>query len=112
MSRRILQVNKLIKQELGNLFLKEIEFPKECLVTITKVDTSGDLKTAKIYFSVLPIDCAEKTLQILEKNASRLQKPLNKRLVMYCIPKINFEIDRTEEKAENIEKLLNKIDRT
>ena len=54
MSHRINQVNELIKQELNDLLVSELEFTKGCLVTITAVETSKDLRHAKIWVSVLP----------------------------------------------------------
>ena len=111
MSHRLAQVNELIKQELGKLFLKEIDFPQDCLVTITKVETSKSLEHTNVWLSILPTDSQEKVFTILNKNIGHLQHPLNKTLVMRIVPKIVFKKDTTEQKAARIEELLNQISR-
>ena len=109
MSHRIPQVNELIKRELSQFLLKEIDFPEDCLVTITKVETSKDLEHAKVWLSILPFDSRGKIFQILTRSIKYVQHLLNKKLVMRKVPKINFVQDTTEEKADRIEKLLDKI---
>jgi ribosome-binding factor A len=109
MSHRILQVNELIRQELGKLLLTEIEFPKNCLATITQVETSKDLRHTKIWLSVIPITYTKKVLEKLNKNVGHLQFLLNKKLTMKPLPRLSFVIDETEKKASEIEQLLDRI---
>lgn len=106
---RILQVNELLKQELGKVILTEIEFPKDALVTITRVQTSSNLIQAKVYISVMPEDRISKVLQILNQQIFNLQQVINKRLKMRPIPKIKFMEEKETKKAEEIEKLLEEI---
>ena len=51
---RIQQVNQLIKEELGQIILREGGFSKNVLVTITRVETTRNLIDTKVYVSVLP----------------------------------------------------------
>ena len=106
---RIPQVNELFKKELGSIILKEIEFPKDTLVTITRVQTSSNLIQAKIYISVIPESQISKVLQILNNQIFNLQQIINKRLKMRPIPKIKFIEEKETRKAEKIEKLLEEI---
>lgn len=112
MSHRILQVNELIRQELGKLLLTEVEFPKGCLVTITSVETAKDLRYAKVWLSVIPRLYTKKVLDKLTKRVGYLQFLLNKRLRMKPLPRLTFKIDETEQKAAEIEKLLDQIKET
>jgi len=109
MSYRVQQVNELIKQELNKLLLTEIEFPRNCLATITQVETSKDLRHAKVRLSVIPNLYTKKVLDKLTTKAGHLQFLLNKRLMMKPLPRLNFSIDETEKKAEEIEQLLDQI---
>lgn len=109
MSHRILQINELIKHELGALLLSEIEFPKDCLVTIVAVETSKDLRHAKIFISVLPPKYTTKALSQLERHAGQLQFQLNKKLTMRPLPRVRFVVDATERHAADIETLLDSI---
>ncbi|OGY43327.1 MAG: ribosome-binding factor A [Candidatus Buchananbacteria bacterium RIFCSPHIGHO2_02_FULL_38_8] len=109
MSHRIAQINEIIKYEVNNLLLTEIDWPKGCLVTITSVGTSKDLRYTKIWISVIPDIFTQKVLDILKKNIGHLQFLLNKKLSTKPLPRLNFAIDETEKKAAEIEKLLNEI---
>lgn len=108
MIERIKRVNQLIKHEISQLINREIDFDNT-LVTVTRVDTSPDLKQAKIGIIVLPQEETEQALKILEKNIYHIQQLLNKKLRMKYIPKIIFEIDKTEVNAQRLEEVLQQI---
>ncbi|MBN1778884.1 MAG: 30S ribosome-binding factor RbfA [Candidatus Buchananbacteria bacterium] len=109
MSHRLEQISEVIRHEIGGLLLTEVEFPVGCLVTIVEVQTSKDLRHAKIIISVMPVKFTAKVLEKLQKNIGHLQFELNKKLSMKPLPRIRFAIDRTEHKAVGIEELLDKI---
>lgn len=108
MPQRIQRVNELIKQQISQLLLKEIDFG-DILVTVTDVNTSADLGQAKVKIIILPNEKSGEVLKIIKRKIFYLQQILNKKLNLKAVPKIIFEIDRTEEKAQRIEELLNKI---
>ncbi len=108
MSQRILRVNQLIKQEISQSLLREIDFD-DVLVTVIEVETSPDLRQAKVKISVLPTGKSEQVLRILEKNIYHLQQILNKKLKMRTVPKIIFKIDQAEIKSQRIEEILGKM---
>ena len=95
MSKRISRLNKLIKEELGKILLKEGDFPKGVLVTITRVETLSNLSEAKVWVSVLPEDQGEKIVGNLNKRIYFLQQKINKILRMRIVPKIRFLIETT-----------------
>lgn len=109
MSKRIEQINKLIREEISELFLREIEFPKGTLATVTRVKTSRDLKYARIFVSVLPFQHSQEILKLLKKNALYLRSLLAGKLIIRFIPKISFALDTTEEEAGKIEEIFKKI---
>ena len=109
MSNRIPRVNALIKRELSQIFLKEIDFPRGVLVTITKVESSANLKEVKVYISIMPNNKAGRISGILNKIIYGIQQSLNKRLRMRPIPRIKFEIEQKTEEAARIEELLEKV---
>ncbi|MFC1629807.1 30S ribosome-binding factor RbfA [Patescibacteria group bacterium] len=111
MAKRIQQVNELIKRELNQLFLREVGFSRDTLVTITKVDTSPNLIQANVYISVLPEKKADAIIGFLKRNIYDLQQKLNKRLVMRPIPKVVFLREEKTIEAGRIEELLEKINK-
>jgi len=107
MSQRVKKINVLLKHEISQLLLKEIDFC-DTLVTITDIDTSSDLKHAKVKISALPQEKNELAIGMINKNIFHIQQKLNKRLQMKPVPKIRFEIDQAEIKAQRIEEILKK----
>ena len=108
-SKRIKRVNELIREELANILLREVELPKGIMATISRVETSADLKSAKVWLSIIPFDQASEALEIFEKNISHIQHTLGKRIILKFTPKIKFYIDQSEDRAKDINQLLDEI---
>lgn len=106
---RLPQLNELIQQELGKIFLKEIEFAPGCLATITGVQTTKDLEQTKVSISILPAEQQEKIMALLTKKAGYFQFLLGKVLVIRKIPKIVFVANTSEQYASRIDELLDNI---
>ena len=109
MSKRIQRINQLIKKELSQIILREIEFPQDVLVTITRVETSPNLIESNVWISVLPEEKLKIILEILNKNIYFLQQKLNKRLTMRPIPRIKFLEERKTSEASRIEEILEEL---
>jgi len=109
MSKRIQRVNQLIKKELGQILLREIEFPRDVLVTITRVETSVDLNQARVFLSCFPEDKAKQILGILSWQIYDIQQKLNKKLKMKFIPRIEFREERKTREAGQIEEILEEL---
>ncbi|MCD6442283.1 30S ribosome-binding factor RbfA [bacterium] len=95
-SLRQKKVNELIRRELSKIIVREFEAPENSLVTITDVDTSPDLLSAKVSVSIFPISQARKTFGSLHKMAGFFQRLLNRRLKMKLIPRIDFYLIKNE----------------
>lgn len=109
MSKRLQRVNSLIKREVSQLLLREMEFPSGVLVTVTRAETSFDLKESNIWISVFPGEEVMKIVGFLNKKIYFLQQKINQRLRMRPIPKIKFlKEDKTGE-ADRIEELLEEL---
>jgi ribosome-binding factor A len=75
------------------------------------VDTSKDLKYARIKISIIPFSQSEMVLGILKKQLPKLQRILNQKITIKFVPQIRFALDKTEEKASRIEEILRKINK-
>ena len=106
---RIDRVNELIKETLAKIISEEIDFPSGVFVTVVKVDTSRDLRYARVFLSVFPEKRFGEIFRLLEKRIYFLQGKLNKKLSMKPLPRIEFVVDKTEVEADKIEKLLKEI---
>lgn len=107
MPDRIKKINSLLLEEINKLILQEVEFPPDTLVTITGISTSKDLHYAKVFLSVLPLDQKDRVLKHLKN--SNIQSQLFKKITTKFVPKLQFYIDDTGAKAQDIEKLLDQI---
>lgn len=109
MSKRIERVNSLIQKELGQIILREIELPQDVLATLTRVESSIDLISARAYIAVLPQDKSERVLEILNKMVYMLQKMLDRRLRMRPIPRIRFVNEKQNVEAAKVEGILESL---
>ncbi len=110
-TQRQLRVGELVKQNLGQIFLKnEAKIPdlNTKLVTITEVKMSSDLKSARAYVIPLGGKETEKTVNILTEFSYLVRKALSKKLDIKFLPRLHFVGDESFDYAERIEKLIKK----
>ncbi len=105
------QVNSVIQQTLGEIILEEVEFPKNVFVTISRIDSAPSLNHADVYLTVFPDSEREAALDILNKNIYKIQKILDKKVVLRFVPKIVFKIDESEIQANQMNELLDNLDK-
>lgn len=94
---------------MGEIMIRELDLKPGVFITISKVDTSSDLRYTRIFISIFPEKDIEYVENTLKKEIYKIQGCLNKKLSMKPLPKIQFKTDMTESKADEIEKLLKKI---
>ena len=110
-SQRQLRVGELVKQNLGELLIKnEAKIPliNSKLITVTEVRMTPDLKTARVYVIPLGGVDTKETVRILTENSHLVRKALSKRLDIKFLPKLTFIEDNSFEYAEKIEKIIKK----
>ena len=110
-SQRQLRVGELVKQNLGELFIRnEAKIPtiNSKLVTVTEVRMTPDLKTARVYVIPLGGIDTKETVRILTENSHLVRRALSKRLDIKFLPKLTFIEDNSFEYAEKIEKIIKK----
>lgn len=90
--------------------LREVKDPRvsSSLVTVTNCEVSGDLKYAKVYFSVFGAD-KDKIKEIkkgLYSAAGFLRHALAEKINLRITPELSFEYDNAMERGANISELL------
>jgi ribosome-binding factor A len=108
MSRRMARVNKLIRQEISTLLQRQVKDPRlGNFIAVTEVDTSPDLKYARIYVSGIDdrVD-KEQTLSALTVAASYIRRELYHRLRLKRIPELGFQWDDSVERGSRILELI------
>ena len=110
-TQRQLRVGELIKQNLGQIFLRD-EAKLANLdtknITVTEVRMSPDLKNAKAYIIPLGGKDTKKAVNILTEFSHIIRRVLSKKINMKFMPKVYFVGDKSFDYAEKIEKLIKK----
>ena len=111
LSQRQLRVGELIKQSLGQIFLRdEAKVPslETKNITVTEVRMSPDLKNARAYVIPLGGKDSEKAVNTLTQFSYLVRKALSKKVDMKFLPKVFFVGDKSFDYAEKIERLIEK----
>ncbi len=110
-SQRQLRVGELVKQNIGELFIRnEAKIPSlnSKLITVTEVRMTPDLKTARVYVIPLGGIDTKEIVKILTEYSHLVRKALSKRLDVKFLPKLTFVEDNSFDYAEKIERLIRK----
>jgi ribosome-binding factor A len=123
-TNRIAKVNSLLEKELGPILHEFLDW-QNGLVTITKVETSRDMKYAKIWISILNTPSAaakqvidakndvtladQKILDHLSKNIYDIQGEINKHFNTKIIPRLSFHLDTSPRYVEHIDELIKEV---
>ena len=114
LSQRQLRVGEMIKQALGNIFMRgEAKLPniETSNITVTEVRMSPDLKTAKAFVLPLGGKNANEVIDELKDFSFIVRKVLSKKITMKFLPKILFVKDESFDYAEKIENLIKNTNR-
>jgi len=105
--KRLERVNQLIKEEISAVLQRQIKDPRLGFVTVTEVDTTADLKLARVYVSVLgPEEQWARSFAALESARGFVWNWLRKHLDLRLTPQLAFRPDRSMEHAAHIQALL------
>lgn len=107
-SYRIDKVERLIKEEVSNIFLQKLQNPNFGFLTITNVKVSPDLKQAKIYISVFEKEKRELVLDKIQTKIGLIRSELAHRIRIKFTPELKFFLDDTLDYVEKIESLIEK----
>lgn len=109
MNERMLQVNEKVHHILAELFSQGIEIPIEFFISVVKVDCAPDLRSAKVYVSILPFPKSEEGLQWLIDNRKQIQGLFGKKANLKYTPMLKFIIDESEQTADEIFSIMDKL---
>ncbi len=105
------RINGEVKKELSVLIGREIKDPRiHPMTSVVAVEVAPDLKTAKVYISVMGDQKSkEETCQGLRSAASYLRGQLAKTLNLRNTPELNFILDDSIEYGVNMSKLIDEV---
>ena len=111
-SRRIQRVNSLLKEVLSEVLARDLEnqnLPE--LLTVIEVDTTKDLRYAKVYVSLISPDrkSKEAAIERLQILAGYIAILASKKVSLRYFPALTFKIDESADKYMQIDDLLRKV---
>jgi len=110
---RMARVNSQVKKELGRLIRDRISVEEHGLITITDVEVSKDLRTAKAFFSVVGVRDQEHNAGTLLNNMRQeLQAELSKSVKLKYTPQISFKPDHSTERGIKVIGILEDLEKS
>ena len=109
-NNRIPRINDDIQRSLSEL-LRSVKDPRvqQGMISITRVDTTGDLKFAKIYISVMGLENEREMTRGLRSAGPWLRRELAQRLHLRATPELIFELDHSIERGAHVSELLDTL---
>jgi ribosome-binding factor A len=105
--KRTDRVNALLQRELGQLISEELNDPRISFATVTAVETTPDLRTARVHVSVLGDEATgREAMAALDRAKRHLRRVLGERTELRYVPDLVFTLDRSAERAARISSLL------
>jgi ribosome-binding factor A len=105
--KRADRVNALLQRELGMIISEELRDPRIAFSTVTAVEITSDLRTAKVHVSVLGDDeQIASTMTALDEAKPYLRHEIGKRTELRFVPELIFVNDRSAERSARISTLL------
>lgn len=106
-SGRMRRVNEVMREVLGSAISTELEDPRIGFATVTAVETSPDLRSARVYVSVLGSEHErEATLAALRSSHGVLQAAIAREMRIKRTPTLRFHYDEGPERGVRLSKLL------
>jgi ribosome-binding factor A len=104
---RMRRVDEAMREVLSGAITSELKDPRVGFVTVTAVDTSSDLRHARVFVSVLGTDpVRRRSLDGLRSAHGYLQRRVADELHLKHTPTLDFVYDETFDRAERIEQLI------
>ena len=110
-SNRIATINQEIQKELSAL-LRNVKDPRvqDCMISVTRVETTPDLRWAKVYVSFLQEDKAAEAMKGLKSAAGWLRRQIASSLQLRYTPQLQWALDDSITYGAKMLELINSLD--
>lgn len=111
MTQRTERIDELLRQEITSLLAKEVADPRIGFATVTDVETTPDLRHARVSVSVIgqPADRTA-TIRALEHAMPFVRRELGRRLRLKRIPEFTVRLDDSIERGSRVLQLINELE--
>lgn len=110
-SKNLARINDDIQLVISKL-LREIKDPRinQGMISVTRVETTGDLKFSKIWLSIMGLENEKEFKKGLKSASGWLRRELGNSLKLRNTPELVFEIDHSIEYGAHINEIINNLD--
>lgn len=110
-SNRMNKINEELKKEISQIISYNLKDPnlKGGLITVTKVNTTPDLRIARVFVSMINIENKKQALAILKKSSGYIRTEVARNINLRITPEIIFEFDESIEYGAKIDEILKDI---
>lgn len=109
-SRRLLKLAAAIREVVAMAILTDLKDPRIRDITVTRVEVSPDLQTAKVFVSIMGDETRQNlSLQGLHSASGYLQAKINDRIDTRYTPKLRFILDGGVKRAAEVARLLREV---
>ncbi|WP_068630579.1 30S ribosome-binding factor RbfA [Cephaloticoccus primus] len=110
MPNRLLRVNALLQRELSGILHRRYQ-AETVTLTITEVRVSPDLRTARVYVSIVGSEeHAQGRMRWLARQAGEIRHALSRRVVLKYLPRLDYVLDASAERGTRIVQLLEELE--
>jgi ribosome-binding factor A len=103
---RVRRVEALIKEALSPLLIKDFQDPASGLLTVTRVEMTADLRTARVYVSVFGGPDREAAVARLVQASGPLRREVASRVKLKYNPELHFLLDLGADHEARIDEIL------
>jgi len=111
MTQRTNRIDELLRQEIGGIIARDVADPRIGFATITKVETTPDLRHAKVWVSVIGQQKERAaTISALGRAMPFVRHELGRPLRIKRIPALHVQLDDTAERGTRVLHLLHELE--
>lgn len=108
---RMARLNVLLRQEVAELLERRLEHKANCLVTVTEVKASSDLKHAKVFISIIGEKSSkDSVMALIDEHRAFLQQKISRDIKIKYTPVLEFLYDGRVEAANKVLDLISQIE--
>lgn len=110
-SQRLTRINEEMRREISEIVRAEIKDPSidGVMISVVAVETTNDLKTAKVYISVLQENKKQVALEALTKAQGFIRREIARRINLRNTPELLFRLDESIEKGMQMSKMISDV---
>lgn len=110
-SQRLTRINEEIRREIAEIIRTEIKDPavQDAMISVVAVDTTNDLKTAKVYISVLQENKKQDVMAALSKAQGYIRREVARRINLRNTPEFLFRLDESIERGMQMSKMISDV---